>query len=95
MEAAHVDLAEFDGLVEEIKEGGPQRPTIDKQPTDTKLRIYAFGRQGKFGDCNDAKPGMFAIKEKKKWEAWTAIKGMDQEEAKKQFIILVKTVLKK
>ena len=77
MEAAHVDLAEFDGLVEEIKEGGPQRPTIDKQPTDTKLRIYAFGRQGKFGDCNDAKPGMFAIKEKKKWEAWTAIKGMD------------------
>lgn len=95
MEHQEVDLAEFDGLVEEIKEGGPQRPTIDKQSTDVKLRIYGLGRQGKFGNCTDPKPGMFAIKEKKKWEAWTAIKDMEQDEAKKQFIILVKSVLKK
>ena len=95
MESQDVDLTEFDGLVEEIKEGGPSRPLIDKLPTDQKLRIYGFGRQGKFGDCNDPKPGMFAIKEKKKWEAWTALKGVDQDEAKKQFILIVKPVIKK
>ena len=71
-----IDLAEFDGLVTDCKEGGVGRPLVDKQPTADKLRLYAFGRQGNFGDCNDPKPGMFAIKEKKKWEAWSAIKGM-------------------
>ena len=90
-----VDITEFDSLVEEIKEGGPSRPLLDKQDVSTKLRVYAFGRQGKFGDCNEPKPGMFAIKEKKKWEAWQSVKGTDQDEAKRMFIALVKPIIKK
>ena len=61
-----VDLNEFEALVEEVKsEDGMKK--VDKQSVDTRLRLYAFGRQGKFGDNVDPKPGMFAIKEKKKW----------------------------
>ena len=61
-------------LVETMK---ARTDIIDKQNRDTKLRLYAFGKQGKFGDNTDPKPGMLAIKEKKKWEAWEALKGFD------------------
>ena len=90
-----IDLAEFERYVEECKEGGPSRPLVDAQKTDVKLSLYKFGRQGKLGDCVDPKPGMFAIKEKKKWEAWTSVKGMDQDEAKREFIKLAKVITKK
>lgn len=32
---------------------------IDKQSQEFRLSLYAYGRQGKFGDNNDAKPGAF------------------------------------
>ena len=68
---------------------------VNKQSVETRLNLYAFGKQGRFGDCSDPKPGMFAFKDKKKWESWEAIKGLDQDEAKKQFILIAKPVLGK
>lgn len=93
MENSEVDLSEFESYLDQCKEGGSGRPLVDKQSTDVKLQLYALGKQGKFGDCVDPKPGMFDFKEKKKWEAWTSIKGTDQNEAKKNFIILAKKIL--
>ena len=66
---------------------------VNKQSVTVRLQLYSFGKQGRFGDCTDPKPGFFAIKEKKKWEAWEAIKGMDQTEAKRSFIQIAKRVL--
>lgn len=36
---------------------------------------------------------MFAIKEKKKWEAWTNIKGLDMKEAREKFKEMAKQLL--
>ena len=92
MNSVEVDIAEFDLYVEQIKEGGPSRPLVDKQSTDIRLKLYGLGRQGSLGDNNEPKPGMFALVEKKKWEAWMANKGMAQEEAKRQFLVLCKQI---
>lgn len=89
------DSSEFDQFVEMCKEGGSGRALVDKESTDVRLKLYALGRQGKLGDCVDPKPGMFALVQKKKWGAWTALKGKDQDEAKKEFVELAKKILKK
>lgn len=90
-----IDLTEFETYLEQCKEGGSGRPLVDKQSTEVKLKLFAYGKQGKFGDCNEPKPGMFDIKGKKKWEAWMSMKGTDENEAKKQFILLAKSILNK
>jgi acyl-CoA-binding protein len=87
-----VDLSVFDDLVEEVKNN---MDTINKQSVTVRLQLYSFGKQGKFGDCSEPKPGFFAVKEKKKWEAWESLKGMDADEAKKQFILIAKPLLGK
>ena len=58
---------------------------VDKLNKDQKLKLYSLGKQGMEGDNVAAKPGMFAIKEKFKWEAWNKLKGMDQQIARNQF----------
>ena len=50
---------------------------VEKEAIPVRLDLYSLGKQGKYGDNVEAKPGMFAIKEKKKWDAWTQKKGMD------------------
>ncbi|EGR34110.1 hypothetical protein IMG5_023240 [Ichthyophthirius multifiliis] len=64
-----------------------------KVSDDNLLQFYAFYKQGTVGDCNTDKPGMLALKDKAKWEAWNAKKGMNQNDAKTEYVKLAKTVL--
>lgn len=65
---------------------------------DTKLALYSYYKQATVGDCNTGiqssisleKPGMFAMTEKAKWEAWNSKKGMSKDEAKNQYVAVVK-----
>ena len=36
---------------------------------------------------------MFAVKEKKKWDAWNKLKGMDMKEARDKFKELARAIL--
>ncbi len=60
---------------------------------EEKLEIYSLFKQGSIGDVNTPKPGMFALKDKAKWNAWESKKGMSQDEAKKQYVELAKKYL--
>ncbi len=42
------------------------------------------------GDNNTDKPGMFDLKGKYKWDAWTNNKGKSKEVARQEYIALVK-----
>jgi diazepam-binding inhibitor (GABA receptor modulating acyl-CoA-binding protein) len=53
---------------------------------DEKLELYGLFKQGKFGDNNTDKPGLFSFEAKAKWEAWTKKKGMSQDEAMAAYI---------
>ena len=47
------------------------------------------------GDCNIGQPGVTEIKARAKWDAWNKKKGVNQDEAKTQYIELAKTMIEK
>lgn len=54
-----------------------------------EAQLYGLFKQATVGDNNDAKPGMFDLKGKYKWEAWNKRKGLSKEDAQKEYIELV------
>lgn len=55
---------------------------------EDKLQLYALFKQATQGANKSAKPGMFDIVGKAKWQAWTDLGGMSQVDAEKQYIAL-------
>ncbi|KAF9974341.1 Acyl-CoA-binding domain-containing protein 1 [Actinomortierella ambigua] len=60
-----------------------------KPNNDELLEIYALYKQATVGDNTTARPGVFDLKGKAKWDAWAAKKGISQEDAEAQYIALV------
>ncbi len=65
----------------------PERPD-----NDTMLQLYSLYKQGSAGDVSGSKPGFFDFVATAKYEAWKKIKGLTQEDAKNQYIDLVKNL---
>jgi acyl-CoA-binding protein len=63
----------------------PQRPD-----NDTLLRLYALYKQGSEGDVGGDKPGFFDFVGTAKYEAWSKLKGTAPDDAKQQYVDLVK-----
>ena len=63
----------------------PERPD-----NDTLLQLYALFKQGSAGDVHGQKPAFFDFVGLAKYEAWEKLKGMDSEQAKQDYINLVK-----
>lgn len=55
----------------------------------SKLRLYALYKQATKGDCLDERPGMMDFVGKAKWDAWKALEGITQDDAREQYIGLV------
>ena len=63
---------------------------LNSRPSDdTLLKLYGLYKQSTLGNNNTPKPGMFNIKNKKKWEAWNKNNGMNQNKAMSEYISLV------
>ena len=62
----------------------PARPD-----NDTLLQLYALYKQGSAGDVSGDKPGFFDFVATAKYEAWEHLKGLSEDDAKKQYIDLV------
>jgi len=62
---------------------------------DEMLGLYALYKQATVGDCNIGQPGVTEIKARAKWDAWNKKKGVNQDEAKTQYIELAKTMIEK
>lgn len=70
----------FNKAAEEVKK-------LSSASNEDKLELYGYFKQAKEGDCSTQKPGgLFNQKEKAKWEAWNAKKGISKEEAQKKYI---------
>lgn len=50
--------------------------------------FFSFA-EGTVGDNETAKPGMFDLKGKYKWEAWNNNKGKGKEAAQQEYVALV------
>lgn len=69
---------------------------MTKRPTDDELlKLYGLYKQATVGDNETAKPGMFDLKGKYKWQAWLDLKGTSQEEAEQQYIAFATELIEK
>ena len=60
---------------------------------DIMLKLYAYYKQALAGD-NFSYDWNIDVRDAFKFNAWTQLNGMSQEEEKKQYITLVKSILK-
>jgi diazepam-binding inhibitor (GABA receptor modulating acyl-CoA-binding protein) len=77
----------FDKAVEYVRglpKDGPYQPD-----QDTKLKYYAYYKQATEGDVKTQRPGILDFVGKAKWDAWKAVEGTGNEDAKKNYIELL------
>lgn len=60
---------------------------------DVKLKMYALFKQATTGPCNTKKPGVFDFVGQAKWSAWSGLGQISKEEAEKQYISLVDSLV--
>ncbi len=63
----------------------PERPD-----DDTMLQLYALYKQGSSGDVQGSKPGFFDFVGAAKYAAWEKLQGTSEEEARQQYVELVR-----
>ncbi|KAF3447366.1 hypothetical protein FNV43_RR12552 [Rhamnella rubrinervis] len=84
-------------LKEEFEEHVDKAKTLpeSKLTDDNKLKLYGLYKQATGGSISDTTvPAMFDnLKEKAKWNAWKAVEWKSQEEARKDYITMVKQLL--
>lgn len=81
-------------LDNEFKEAFKKASNIkEKLPQDIMLRLYAYYKQAEKGDTFDFTT-YNDIKSAFKFNAWMQLKGMDANQAKKEYIALVNSILK-
>jgi acyl-CoA-binding protein len=64
--------------------------TLSKRPdNEVMLRLYALFKQATKGDASGKRPGMLDMVGRAKFDAWSALKGLDRAAAQQQYIDLV------
>lgn len=77
-------------IQERFERAGREVTELSQAPDNlTKLRLYAFFKQGKDGDCTGARPGMLDMVGRAKYDAWKGLEGTSQDDAKQQYVDLV------
>ena len=61
----------------------------EKPDNPTLLKIYGLYKQATLGDNGEKKPSFSDFVARAKWDAWTANKGVSQDEAKQKYIDLI------
>ncbi len=68
--------------------------TLSERPSNDKLlKLYALYKQASDDDVHGDRPGGFDFKGAAKFDAWAKEKGKSSDEAKKEYIELVQSLL--
>uniref|UniRef100_A0AAY5EHE4 Delta(3)-Delta(2)-enoyl-CoA isomerase n=1 Tax=Electrophorus electricus TaxID=8005 RepID=A0AAY5EHE4_ELEEL len=90
----HTTGALMGASVEDFNNAKAQLGTLKKDPGNhVKLKIYALFKQATQGPCNTPKPGMLDFVNKAKWDAWKSLESVSQEEARQQYVDLIKSLV--
>ncbi len=66
---------------------------LSERPDNTTLlKIYGLYKQATSGDNTEKKPGFGDMVGRAKWDAWNGFKGTSQDDAKQQYIDLIKSL---
>ena len=64
----------------------------ERPDNQTLLKIYGLYKQATTGDNPEKKPGFGDMVGRAKWDAWTALKGTSQDDAKQQYVDLIRSL---
>ena len=78
---------QFEKATKDIK-GLDSKPSVEHL-----LNLYSLYKQATTGDVEGKRPGMLNLSGRSKYDAWKKIKGMPADEAKQNYIDLVKRLL--
>lgn len=80
-------------LNEQLANAAAKVKTLDERPAnDVLLKLYALYKQASEGDAGDDKPAMFDFVATAKYNAWSAVKGLKNEEATQKYVDLVNSL---
>lgn len=69
---------------------------LKSRPSDQELlSLYALYKQATQSDVTGKRPGAFSFKERAKYDAWAALKGLNGDMAQSKYIALVSEMVKK
>ncbi|KAM4033655.1 acyl-CoA-binding domain-containing protein 4 isoform 2-T2 [Anomaloglossus baeobatrachus] len=77
-------------VIQSLPKNGAYRPSYEEM-----LRFYSYYKQATIGPCNISRPGFFDPIGKYKWDAWSKLGDMSQEDAMSAYIKEMKMVAKK
>jgi diazepam-binding inhibitor (GABA receptor modulator, acyl-CoA-binding protein) len=78
--------AEFEAAVANSKK------LSDRPDNATLLKIYGLYKQATAGDNTEKKPGFADMVGRAKWDAWNGMKGTANDDAKQQYVDLIKSL---
>jgi diazepam-binding inhibitor (GABA receptor modulating acyl-CoA-binding protein) len=82
-------------LEEQFKSAAERVKALTSRPTNEQLLdLYALYKQGTDGDCSGARPGMFDLKGRAKFDAWASKKGLGKDQARQNYVALVDKLVK-
>lgn len=80
----------MDDMKDEFEQAVAASKNLPTRPDNmTMLRLYALYKQGTEGDCTQERPGAMDFVGRAKHDAWAALAGTPQEEARLQYVTLV------
>lgn len=81
-------------LEAQFKQAQQDVKTLTKRPGNADmLALYSLFKQGYKGDVGGKRPGMLDMVGRAKYDAWNKLKGTGKDEAMKQYIAKVKSLL--
>jgi diazepam-binding inhibitor (GABA receptor modulator, acyl-CoA-binding protein) len=68
------------------------RKLSERPDNATLLKIYGLYKQATAGDNAEKKPGFGDMVGRAKWDAWNSFKGTSSDDAKQQYVDLIKSL---
>ena len=77
-------------LTDDFESAQQRINTLSAPPSQAELlELYGLFKQATLGDATGKRPGMLDIKGRAKFDAWSARKGMSQDDAMSAYVALV------
>lgn len=79
-------LDEFNKCAERVRKEMSEASNLNKFSTSEKMTAYGLFKQASVGDVQGDQPWSFQMEARAKWDGWAKYKGMDKEDAMREYI---------
>ncbi len=77
-------------LAAKFEDAQTRAKKLSKSPSNEDLlELYALYKQATIGDVSASRPGMFDLKGRAKFDAWTGKKGTSKDDAMTKYVAVV------